>query len=290
VSTGVVAADLLIQRAAATLDAPGSREVDVDDLGHALNAGRVTREMLDDVGRKASALAEGADTTLRQAAEALRAARPALTPYAARAAIVSALRERHARYARVVLKPEPALTPPAGVPPCPAVGAHYLHLMAGPPRYWADPVYEALVLLEPRELPDGAMLAVCLLTRVPAQELARGDDYGEPATTLVARYGARFIAAAVEYLAHPARYGWDASIGKNALGTRWFAPSSGTSILAAAAEWPGADAAPLFRAAFQAGWNQAGASLPERDWSRALLAEFAGSPYGAPAHPLWLGH
>jgi hypothetical protein len=297
VSTGVVAADLLIQRAAAALDAPGPPEVGLDDLGRAMNAGRVTVEMLDDIGRKGSAvvdhtlaLAEAADATLRQAAQALLAGRPSLTSYEARRAVVRVLRARHVRYARVALKPEPVMTAPAGVPPCPAVGARYRHLMIRPGRYWTDPVYEALVLMEPDDLPEAAMLALCALTRVSTHELARGDEYGQPATTLIARYGARFIPAAVEYLAHPERHGWDSTIGKNVLGTRWFAPSAGNAILAAAAEWPDAAAAPLFRAAFEAGWNQPGEFLPDRDWVHALLKEFADSPYGSPAQPLWLGH
>lgn len=295
-STGVGPADLLIQRAAAALDAPGAPDVDLDELGPAMNAGRVTLEMLDDIGRKGSAvvdhalaLAEAADTTLRQAAQALLAERPGLSPYEARRAVLRALRERHARYTRVVLKPEPVLTAPGGVPPCPAVGTRYRRLMERPARYWSDPVYEALVLTTPGDLPEAAMLALCALTRVATPELARGDDYGQPATTLIARYGARFMPAAVEYLAHPERYGWDASIGKNVLGTRWFAPSAGHPILTAAAEWPGAAAASLFRAAFEAGWNAPGASLPDRGWARALLEEFADSPYGPPARPLWLG-
>ena len=295
-STGVVAVDLVIERAAAALDAPGPPAVDLDELGRAMNTGRMTPEMLDDIGRKGSAvvdhalaLAEGADATLRQAAQALLAARPSLSPYEARRSVLRTLREKHPRHARVVLKPEPALVPPAGVPPCPAVGARYQHLMERPERYWADPVYEALTLMPAAELPEAAMLALCLLTRVSMQELARGDDYGEPATTLIARYGGRFLPAALEYLGHPARHGWDAKIGRNVLGTRWFAPAAGGQILAAAAEWPDAEALPLFRAAFEAGWNQAGASLPSLDWGRVLLAEFADSPYGAPAQPLWLG-
>src|SRR5262249_18599352 len=162
------------------------------------------------------------------------------------------------------------------------------HLMERPARYWTDPVYEALVLLDPEDLPEAAMLALCALTRVSTQELTRGDDYGQPATMLIARFGGRFTPAAVEYLGHPERYGWDASIGSNVLGTRWFAPAAGNPILAAAAEWPGTDAAPLFRAAFEAGWSQAGASLPDRDWAHALLEDFADSPYGPLAHPLWL--
>ena len=295
-STGVVAADLLIQRAAAALDAPGPPEVALDDLGRAMNAGRVTLEMLDDIGRKGSAvvdhtlaLAEAADGTLRHAAQALLAERPGLSPYETRRAVVRVLRERHPRHARAVLKPEPVMAAPAGVPPCPAVGPRYRHLMERPGRYWADQVYEALILMAPGDLPEAAMLALCTLTQMSTQELARGDDYGQPATTLIARYGARFMPAAVEYLAHPERYGWDARIGKNVLGTRWFAPSAGNPILAAAAEWPGAAAAPLFRAAFEAGWNQPGTSLPDNDWARALLAEFADSPYGPPAQPLSLG-
>jgi hypothetical protein len=256
----------------------------------------MTREMLDDIGRKGSAvvdhtlaLAGGADATLRQAAQALLAERPGLSSYEARRAVLRVLRESHPRHVRVVLKPEPMMAGPANVPPCPAVGPHYQHLMERPGRYWADPIYEALVLTESADLPEAAMLALCALTRVSTQELARGDDYGEPATTLIARYGARFMPAAVEYLGHPERYGWDATVGKNVLGTRWFAPAAGHPILAAAAQWPGAEAAPLFRAAFEAGWNQTGASLPDRDWSRALLKEFGDSPYGPPAHPLWLG-
>ena len=117
--------------------------------------------------------------------------------------------------------------------------------------------------------------------------LLRGSEYGEPVTTLIARYGARFVPAALEYLAHPERYGWDASIHAHVLGTRWFPPGAGQPILAAAAEWPDGEAAPLFRVVFEAGWNTLGASLPDRPWSRALLRKFADSPYGPPAHPLW---
>lgn len=295
-STGVAAADRLIERAAAALDAPGPPEVDLDALGRAMNTGRVTLEMLDDIGRKGSAvvdhtlaLAEGADATLRQAAQALLAARAGLSPYEARRGVLRVLRQRHPRHARVVLKPEPAIVAPAGVPPCPAVGARFQHLMERPDRYWADPVYEALTLTPPADLPDGAMLALCVLTRVSTHALSRGDEYGEPATTLISRYGGRFMPAAMEYLGHPERHGWDASIGKNVLGTRWFAPSAGSPILAAAAEWPDDAAAPLFRVAFEAGWNQTGASLPHRDWARGLLAEFADSPYGPPARPFQLG-
>ena len=295
-STGVIAADQIIERAAAALDAPGPPEVDLDDLGRAMNTGRLTAQMLDDIGRKGSAvvdhtlaLAEAADATLRQAAQALLAARPALTPYEARRAVLRVLRERHPRHKRVVLKPEPVLTPIPGVPPCPAVGARYRHLMEHAGRYWSDPVYEALVATPDDELPEAAMLAVCALTRVSTHELARGDDYGVPATTLIARYGARFLPVAAEYLSHPERYGWDAAVGRNVLGTRWFAPAAGHPIIVAAAEWPDAEAAPLFRAALQSGWSQPAASLPDRDWARALLQEFADTPYGPPAQPLWLG-
>ncbi len=240
-STGVADADRLLARAAAALDAPGPPEVDLDELGRAMNAGRMTREMLDDIGRKGSAvvdhtlaLAGGADATLRQAAQALFAERPGLSPYEARRAVLRVLRERYPRHVRVVLKPEPMMAGPANVPPCPAVGPHYQHLMERPGRYWADPIYEALVLTESADLPGAAMLALCALTRVSTQELARGDDYGEPATTLIARYGARFMPAAVEYLGHPERYGWDATVAKNVLGTRWFAPAAGHPIRSSA--------------------------------------------------------
>jgi hypothetical protein len=295
VSLGVPAADLLIERAAAALDAPGPAAVDLDDVGRAMTTGRLTAELLDDIGRKGSAvvehtvaLATTADTTLRQAADALLAAGAGFTPYTARHAVVGALRRQHPRHARVVLKPEPALAAIPGVPPCPPLGPRYRHLL-GVPRYWADPVYEALVMLPPADLPEGAMLALALLTRVPTQALTRADDYGAPATTLIARYGGRFMPAALEYLGHPERHGWNATIEANVLGTRWFPPSAGGPILAAAGEWPGHDAVPLFRAAFEAGWNPSGASLPDRPWARGLLAEFADSPYGAPARPLWLG-
>ena len=295
-STGLVAADQIIERAAAALDAPGPPAVDLDQLGRAMNAGRLTAEMLDAIGRKGSAvldhtlaLAEGADATLRQAAQALLAARPDLSPYEARRAVLRMLHERHPRHKRVVLKPEPVITSIPGVSTCPAVGARYRHLMMAPERYWADPVYETLVLMDADELPDTAMLALCSLTRVSTQILSRGDDDGVPATTLIGRYGARFLPAAVEYLSHPDRHGWDASIGKNVLGTRWFAPAAGHPIIVAAAQWPEAEASPLFRAALQSGWNQPSASLPDQDWARALLQEFADSPYGPPAQPLWLG-
>jgi hypothetical protein len=296
VSTGLPAVDLLVESAAAALDAPGPPAVGQDELGRAMNSGRLTPELLDDIGRKGSAvvdhtvaLAATANAMLRHAADGLLAARADLSPYAARHAVVLTLRRRHPRHARVVLKPEPAIAPIAGVPPCPPVGPRYRHLMERRDRYWADPVYEALLLMPPPELPEGAMLALCLLTRVSTQALLRGDDYGEPATTLITRYGARFVPAALEYLGHPERHGWDPTIGANVLGTRWFPPSAGGPILAAAGEWPAAEAAPLFRAAFEAGWNPTGASLPDRPWARGLLAEFADSPYGAPAHPLWLG-
>jgi hypothetical protein len=295
-STGIASVDRLIERAAAALDAPGPPEVGLDTLGRAMNEGRLTPELLDDAGRKGSAVvehalarAETADTTLREAATRLLAEQPARGAYAARRAVVLALRERHPRHARVVLKPEAVLTPFAGIPPCPPVGARYQHLLERPARYWSDPVYEALVLTAPADLPESAMLALCVLTRVSTQALLRGNEYGEPVTTLIARYGARFVPAALEYLGHPERYGWDASIHANVLGTRWFPSGAGQPILAAAAEWPDAQAAPLFRVAFEAGWNTIGASLPDRPWSRTLLGEFADSPYGPPAHPLWLG-
>jgi hypothetical protein len=54
--------------------------------------------------------------------------------------------------------------------------------------------------------------------------------------------------------------------------------------------WPDSGAVPLFRAAFEAGWNAPGDTLPDHDWVRALLDEFAGSPYGPPARPRRLGH
>ena len=295
-STGIASVDRLIERAAAALDAPGSPQVGLDTLGRAMKEGRLTPELLDDAGRKGSAVvehalarAETADATLREAAALLLAERPALGAYGARRAVVLALREQHPRHARVVLKPEPRVTPGAGVPPCPPVGARYQHLLERPERYWSDPVYEALLLMPPSDLPDSAMLALCALTRVSTQALTRGDEYGQPATTLIARYGVRFVPAALEYLGHPERYGWDASIHANVLGTRWFPPNAGQPILAAAAEWRDAQAAPLFRVAFEAGWNTMGASLPDRPWSRALLRGFADSPYGPPAHPLWLG-
>jgi hypothetical protein len=295
-STGIVGVDRLIERVAAALDAPGPAEVGLDTLGRAMNEGRLTPELLDDAGRKGSAVvdhavarAEAADATLREAAARLLATQPALGAYGARRAVVLALREDHPRHAAVVLKPEPVLTPGGGTSPCPPVGPRYEHFLERPEGYWSDPVYEALLLTAPADLPESAMLALCALTRVSTHALSRGDEYGQPATTLIARYGARFVPAALEYLGHPERYGWDASVHANVLGTRWFPPGAGQPILAAAAEWPDADAAPLFRVAFEAGWNTAGASLPDRPWSRALLREFADSPYGPPAHPLWLG-
>jgi hypothetical protein len=61
-----------------------------------------------------------------------------------------------------------------------------------------------------------------------------------------------------------------------------------TAFFAAAAAWPAERAAAVFRSALQAGWNRAGAHLPDADWARRLHREFAGSPYGEPARPAWL--
>src|SRR5439155_12988856 len=166
-STGIASVDRLIERAAAALDAPGSPEVGLDTLGRAMKEGRLTPELLDDAGRKGSAVvehalarAETADATLRETATRLLAEQPALGAYASRRAVMLALRERHPRHARVVLKPEAVLTPFAGIPPCPPVGARYQHLLERPERYWSDPVYEALVLTAPVDLPESAMLAL----------------------------------------------------------------------------------------------------------------------------------
>lgn len=60
------------------------------------------------------------------------------------------------------------------------------------------------------------------------------------------------------------------------------------ALFGAAAGWPDADAEALFRLAFESGWNRAGEHLPDADWARRLYREFADSPYGPPARPVWL--
>jgi hypothetical protein len=126
------------------------------------------------------------------------------------------------------------------------------------------------------------MLPLCGLTRVSVEGLVRGDESGEPVATILARCGPRVLPAAIEYLSHPERYGWNATVATNATGNRWYAPGAGTAILSVAGAWPGEDAAPLFRLALEAGWNYAGLSLPDREWARRLRAAFADSPYGPP--------
>jgi hypothetical protein len=230
-------------------------------------------------------IGERAQPLLREAIERLRAAQPRLSPYAARRAVVLHLRTRHPEYSLFALKPEPQLSPGPDAPACPRTDPRYRHFLQHPDDYWLDRAYEALLALPPEELPDGAMLALCVMTREGIQGLLRGDEPGEPVTTLIPRCGPRLYPAAVEYLSHPERYGWNAAVSTSATGSRWFPPSAGVLILRAAGDWPGAEAAPLFRLALEAGWNYAGEWLPDRDWARAMLQAFGDSPYGPPDRP-----
>ena len=286
--------EALIGQAAARLDAAGPPEVDLDAVTAALNEGRATNALFEEMGRTGSAhvdhtvaVTAAAEALLREAAGRLGTARPGLTPYAARRRVVADLQTRYPRHAEFRLAPEPRLAP--GDPtPCPPLDERYRHFFAPPAHYWRDPLYEALVARPPDQLPDGAMLALCPLAAVSTHMLARGDDDGEPVTTLITRYGGRFAGPAIEYLGHPGRYGWDASIGRNVMATRWFPPLTGHGILQAAGAWPGDSAAPLFRLALEAGWNYAGGLLPDAAWAHAVHAEFADSPYGPPDRPSWM--
>ena len=230
-------------------------------------------------------IGERAQPLLHEAIEHLRAAWPRLSPYAARRNVVLHLRTRHPEYSRFALKPEPRLSPAPDTPACPPTDPRYRHFLQHPDDDWLDPTDQALLARPPEELPDGAMLALCVMTRVGIHGLLRGDEPGEPVTTLIARCGPRLHPAAVEYLSHPERYGWNATVSTSATGGPWFPPSAGMQLLEAAGGWPGAAAAPLFRLALEAGWNYAGEWLPDRDWALAMRQAFSDSPYGPPDRP-----
>lgn len=289
------AIETLLAQADAALSAAAQPAVDLDAMARRLLEGGLDDRLFEELGRRGSEAIDrtlggktGADAALRAGADRLRQAQPSLGEYAAKRTVVAAFRTAYPAHRSFMLKPESRLAPPPGLSPCPPIGPMYEHFATLAEGYWRDPIYDNLTQLRPEELPDGAMLALCPLTRFSTQALARGDDYGEPVVTLIARYGARFHPVAVEYLAHPERYGWDADIVPNVTGTRWFPPGAALPFFEAAAVWPAREAEAFFRFGLEAGWTDAGRWLPAGDWARRLWTEFSDSPYGPPFRPSWL--
>lgn len=269
-------------------------EAGTDEIEGLLRKGKLTDAAFDEIGRKGASAVNDVldrwdriDRLLREAALIVRESAPGLTGYEARRRVVSEFRGQGKPHARFTLKPDPCLTPPADVPPSPGRAPAYDHLFRLEGGYWNDPAYMALAELPPKDLPDGAMLALCSLWRIGDTGLRRGDEWGMLREELLARYGERLFPAAIEYLSYPERYGWDCKVAHNAVGTAWFPPPAGHPLARVAANWRAPEVEDFLRLFLEAGWNYAGSVLPDRPWARSLFAEFQASPYGRPTRPVW---
>ncbi len=205
---------------------------------------------------------------LLYAADHVQDVHPDLYAYEVKRITFSAFREIFPADAETVLPPERTLAPVTyGSPP--GVDGRYVHLGKLGAGYVDDEIYVSLLECQSASLPDGAMLP--LLRLLYKTEGDPVPDNGTPVEELLARYGERLYAAAVQIMIRPETITMDRSTAYSPMLFRMI----GT--------WSRSSAEPLFRAALESGWNDCVRFLPDVGWARDLTAVFKDSPYGAPA-------
>jgi len=241
------------------------------------------------------------------AADRVQDVHPDMYAYEVKRLTLSAYREVFPSDGETVLPPERTLAPVAyGTPP--AVGDRYGHLGSLGAEYTRDAAYIALLECPAEMLPDEAMLPLLqLLLRTEDEPVPDGET---PVDELLARYDDRLYASAVHVMNRPgpaaaarppASDGMDGPAAKAAPdgstppdGSTAPDGQSGPSgpprsgayspaLFRLIGAWPRSSAEPLFRAAFESGWNDCARFMPESGWAQDLKAVFRDSPYGAPA-------
>ena len=229
------------------------------------------------------------------AADRVQDVHPDMYAYEVKRLTLTAYREVFPSDGETVLPPERTLAPVAyGTPP--AVDDRYGHLGSLGAEYTRDAAYVSLLECPAETLPDEAMLPLLQLLFKMEDEPVPDDETS--VYELLARYDDRLYAAAVYTMIRPEPAapagsrapgepagpngsakppGPDGSTGPPWPGT--YSPALFRLIGA----WPRASAEPLFRAAFESGWNDCARFLPESGWAQDLKAVFRDSPYGAPA-------
>ena len=214
------------------------------------------------------------------AADCVQDFHPDMYAYEVKRLTLSAYREVFPSDGETALPPERTLAPvPYGTPP--AVGDRYGHLGNMGTEYTRDAAFVGLLECPAEMLPDEAMPPLLqLLFKTEGEPLPEGDT---PVDELLARYGDRLYAAAVHAMNRPESA---ATAGPAApdepAGPPWPCAYS-PALFRLIGGWPRSSAEPLFRAAFESGWNDCARFLPESAWARDLKAVFRDSPYGAPA-------
>lgn len=226
------------------------------------------------------------------AADRVQDAHPDMYAYEVKRLTLSAYREVFPSDENTVLPPERVLAPVAyGTPP--EIGDRYGHLGSLGAEYTRDAVYVSLLECPVEMLPDEAMLPLLqLLFRTEDEPVPDGET---PVGELLARYDDRLYTAAVCAMirAEPDSAAASTEPGKRSgpggpAGPNGPSGSTGPGAYSPAlfrliGAWPRSSAEPLFRAAFESGWNDCARFLPESGWARDLKAVFRDSPYGAPA-------
>lgn len=232
------------------------------------------------------------------AADRVQDAHPDMYAYEVKRLTLAAYREVFPSDGETVLPPERILAPVAcGAPP--AVGDRYGHLGSLGAEYTRDTAYVSLLECPAEALPDEAMVPLLQLLFLTEDEPV--PDGETPVDKLLARYGDRLYAAAVYVMIRtesaakggpPAQDGKDGPGGpvgsakpdaeSGPPGQPWPGAYS-PALFRLIGAWPRSSAEPLFRAAFESGWNDCARFLPESGWARDLKAVFRDSPYGAPA-------
>jgi|GEM_PF-2079506 hypothetical protein len=205
---------------------------------------------------------------LSYAVECVRDEHPELYVYEARRRTLAAYHQIFSSGGCLTLPPEPQLAPLPKTPSPPGIDSSYIHLIDLGPAYLDDPVYQALCDTLPEQLPDGAMLPLLhVLYKIKDQESTQDMITID---SLLERYGDRLYPAVVEFLSYPERYA--------VRRTTAYHPA----IFKLISQWPRGFAEPLFRAAFESGWNKSVRFLPHEGWGKDLVAAFSDSPYGPP--------
>lgn len=226
------------------------------------------------------------------AADRVQDVHPDMYAYEVKRLTLTAYREVFPSDGETVLPPERTLAPVAYGTPPPA-GDQYSHLGSLGAEYARDAAYVSLLECPAEALPDEAMVPLLqLLHRMEDEPVTDGEI---PVDELLARYDDRLYAAAVHAMIRPepaATAGPPASDGPpESSGPSGPTGPSGPArpgayspaLFRLIGAWPRSSAEPLFRAAFESGWNDCARFLPESGWAQDLKAVFRDSPYGAPA-------
>ncbi|SVC14781.1 uncharacterized protein METZ01_LOCUS267635 [marine metagenome] len=195
---------------------------------------------------------------LRTAADTLGDFRPELSGYETKGVILKAFKEMHQK--RIFFPPDQRMRPIPNPPSPPSIDNRFTHFLEFQDSFDKDAAFQEWFGMDDEELPEGAML--------PLLHLATGKS--EQVEDLLYRYGARLYPAVIEYLCHPEQY------------TQESETLPYQTIFKLIGTWPRQYAEPLFRGAFESGWNDCAGFLPSEPWAENLVAVFADSPYGPP--------